>query len=160
MSILEIIRADSLAARKARDTHKATFLTTLLAEAEKIGKDKGNRVTTDDEVVGVVKKFITNLDDAVNALGTEHKHDQDMARVARRHGLMMEKDYANKYLPAQADTADVNAEVDQLIAKIAPADRNGKAMGRIMGALSQKFGANFDKAAASLYVRTALESQA
>lgn len=151
MSILETIRADALIARKARNSHKATFLVTLLAEAEKRGKDKGNRPSTDDEVVAVVTSFRSNLDDSLKALSTSGADAAD-----RRAGLVLEKSYTDAYLPAMVDTAAVQAFIDGLVAAIPVADRNGKAMGGVMAELTKKFGVTYDKAAASRYVKDSL----
>ncbi len=60
MSLYQQIKADQLDARKARDTIRASLLTTLMAEAAVPGKNAGNRESTDEEVIGVVRKFIKN----------------------------------------------------------------------------------------------------
>lgn len=58
--IIEELKKEQLKARKNRDTHRATVLTTLMGDALKIGKDDGNRLTTDDECTKLIKKFIKN----------------------------------------------------------------------------------------------------
>lgn len=160
MSLLEKIRADALAARKARDTVKATFLVTLLAEAEKRGKDKGNRASTDEEVVAVVKSFIENLEKSIEALWTPDKLDTDKARVARRHALMLELSYAGDYMPAQVTDAEVHAAVQELLAGLAPEKRNPKSMGPMMAELTTMFGTGLNKKIASDMVRAALTAKA
>jgi hypothetical protein len=60
MNLLARIAQDQLKARKDRDVVKATLLTTLLGEAISVGKNKGNRESTDDEVVKVIGNFIKN----------------------------------------------------------------------------------------------------
>lgn len=67
MSLMEDIKVRQVAARKA-GAPEALLYTTLLGEAGAIGKNAGNRETTDQEVVAVVKKFIKNLDETINAL--------------------------------------------------------------------------------------------
>ena len=60
-SLLKQLQADQLNARKARDSIKATLLTTVLGEAVKVGKDDGDRDPTDTEVMDVFKKFVKNI---------------------------------------------------------------------------------------------------
>lgn len=55
--LLKKIKDDQLQARKDRDTQKANLLTTLYSEAAMVGKNKGNRDSTDEEVIAVIKKF-------------------------------------------------------------------------------------------------------
>ena len=50
MTLFSQIKADQLAARKAKDGLKATLLTTLIGELTAIGKNDGNREVTDAEV--------------------------------------------------------------------------------------------------------------
>ena len=64
MSLIEKIRVDQLASRKAAFNYPATnklqadLLTTLLGEEVMVGKNAGSRETTDAEVIAIVKKFI------------------------------------------------------------------------------------------------------
>lgn len=76
MSLLQRIKQDQLAARKAKDKFKATLLTTLLAEASRPGLDDGKRESTDREVVEVCKKFIDNMKESLKANYTEAVHTE------------------------------------------------------------------------------------
>lgn len=67
MTLIQQIKDKQIAARKSGDS-LASLYTTLLGEASIIGKNAGNRETTDVEVVAVVKKFIKNIDETVQAL--------------------------------------------------------------------------------------------
>jgi uncharacterized protein YqeY len=68
MSLIDTIKTKQVAARKSGDTVAASLYTTLLGEAAMIGKNAGNRDTTDAEVVAVVQKFLKNLNETVQAL--------------------------------------------------------------------------------------------
>lgn len=63
--LIEKLRDDALAARRAvpRQEVLVNLLTTVLAEAERVGKDDGNRQTTDDETIRVLRKFQKNAED-------------------------------------------------------------------------------------------------
>ena len=56
MSTIEKIKKASITERKARGP-LAAFSTFVIAEVEKIGKSKGNRDTTEDEAIQVLKKL-------------------------------------------------------------------------------------------------------
>ncbi|MDR3502995.1 MAG: GatB/YqeY domain-containing protein [Legionella sp.] len=66
MTLLERIKADSVFARKARNPISSALLTTLYSEASMVGKNNGNRLSTDEEVVAVVKKFIKNTEEILS----------------------------------------------------------------------------------------------
>lgn len=157
-SLLQRIRDDALAARKAahaaRDEatktlegNRASFLITLGAEAARKGKDDGNRESTDDEVISTVKKFIDNANLTLNALG-----DKSPGQRARVEAEVLA---LKAYMPTQADAAEVQAAIAELVAGLA--EKSPKQMGVVMGKLTARFGAAFDKAAASALVREALK---
>jgi hypothetical protein len=60
MALIDKIRENQLAARKARDTIPAFLLTTLLGEVGIVAKNAGRTDATDEEVIATIKKFIKN----------------------------------------------------------------------------------------------------
>lgn len=90
MTLMEQIRAKQVAARKA-GAPEASLFTTLLGEAAMVGKNAG-RDTTDQEVVAVVKKFIKNIDETIDAL---------MQRGQNTHSFMIERALLDQFLPEQ-----------------------------------------------------------
>lgn len=68
MSKMHEIKALQLQARKAGQGAVASLYTTLLGEAAMIGKNQGNRETTDAEVVAIVQKFLKNIAETKAAL--------------------------------------------------------------------------------------------
>lgn len=147
-ALIEKIRQDSLAARKARDTLKATFLVTLLAEASKVGKDDGNRESTDSEVVAVVKKFAKNNEMTLASVGTAE------ASTEVRKALEMEQAILAAYLPKQVDLGELRAAIVAAVSRLET--RNPKQMGAVMAELKSTLGDTFDKAIASKLVKEAL----
>lgn len=91
MTLMELIKTKQITARKAGLT-EASLLTTLLGEAAVIGKNAGNRETTDSEVVAVVKKFVKNIDETVKAL-TERGVDAS--------AFLAERTVLEQFLPMQ-----------------------------------------------------------
>jgi len=45
-------------AKMERDTVKSNLLSTLIAEVAMVGKNDGNRATTDQETINIIKKSI------------------------------------------------------------------------------------------------------
>ena len=71
MTILESVKKAQLQARKEKRAVDASTLTTLIGEAEMIGKNDGNRASTDAEVVTVIKKFVKNIDETLTILSKD-----------------------------------------------------------------------------------------
>jgi hypothetical protein len=92
MSLLQQIKADQLQARKNRETFKATFLTTLIGEAVMVGKNNGNRESTDEEVLATIRKFLKN-----------NLETQKLAKVELLADLEYEQRILDSYLPQQMD---------------------------------------------------------
>lgn len=151
-TLLSRIQADALTARKARETHKGTFLTTLYSEAKTVGKDDGDRESTDAEVTAVLKKFLKNNKDAQHAMGGAAADTP--ARAELRSRLVLEQGLLTGYLPKQASPEDIAAAVQTILAGMP--DVTIKQMGAVMGQLSQQFGEDFDKAMASKLVKDAI----
>lgn len=142
--LLDTLKNDALAARKARDAVRSALLTTLVAEAAKVGKDDGNRASTEAEVVAVVKKFIKNTEETLRAVQGKPAEAQAQGELA----------ILKAYLPKQATEEDVRAKVAELVGGLS--DRSPKQMGVVMAGLNAAFEGNFDKAVASRIVKTAL----
>lgn len=147
MSLFEQLKNDALDARKKADSVRATLLSTLIAEAGMVGKNAGNRESTDEEVQATIRKFLKNNQEALAVIKDE----------ARRAVLHAEADILTAYLPPMADEAEVRAFIAETVATLA--DRSPKSMGAVMGALKKKFGSGFDARQANAWVRDALTGQ-
>lgn len=104
MSLMEKIKADQLSFRKQRQTVEASVLTTLIGESAAIGKNKGNRETTDTEVVAVVKKFIDNNNATIKLLVGGDSGDQEQTEI-----LVKENAALQVYLPKQMSDEEIRA---------------------------------------------------
>lgn len=144
-SLIALLRQDSLAARKARETVKATFLVTLMAEAAKVGKDDGNREPTDAEVSAVIKKFIKNTEETLRVVGDNE---------ALRAGPQLELALLKGYLPRQATEAELQTAIDGIVGQLSV--KSPKEMGKVMAQLNTAGLGDFDKALASRLVKSAL----
>ncbi len=144
MSLLQQLKKDALEARKNAESVRATLLSTLIAEAGMIGKNAGNRDSTDEEVQSTIRKFLKNNVEALSVIKDE----------ARRAVLREEAAILTAYLPPMADETEVRAFIAQTVAALP--DRSQKSMGVVMAALKNKFGSGFDARQANAWVREAL----
>lgn len=145
MSLLSQLKKDALLARKSASAVRATLLTTLIAEAEMVGKNAGNRESSDEEVQGTIRKFLKNNQEALAVIKD----------AERRTVLQEESSILTGYLPPMATEADVRALIAETVASLA--DRSPKSMGVVMAALKAKFGSGFDARQANAWVREALD---
>jgi uncharacterized protein YqeY len=141
---MERLKSDRDAARKARsDTLAINLLVTLYAEAARVGKDGGDRDTTDQEAIASVRKFIKNATDTLGTLKAAGRPHEDAER---------EIEILSGYLPAGVAEADVEKVARQAFAEaIERAEQRGKplakpaaAKGDIVKALKEAFGDSFD----------------
>ena len=144
MSLLAQLKKDSMLARKAADGMRATLLSTLIGEAEMVGKNAGNRESTDDEVQQTIRKFLKNNQEALAVI-----KDAD-----RRTALEQESAILVAYLPPMASEAEVKAFIADTVASLE--ERSPKQMGAVMGALKAKYGSSFDAKQANAWVKEAL----
>lgn len=142
--LLESIRLQSLEARRAKDTLRATLLVTLFAEAARVGKDAGNRETTDEETQKVVRKFLKGVDESLAVLKDESARATAQAEKAILEGL----------LPQKVAGAELRAVVEELVAALP--EKGSKQMGAVMKALKERLAGAYDGAEATVLVKAAL----
>ena len=136
--LIDTVRADRLAAMKARDELKKDLLGTLFAAATKDSK------TPDDAtVVRAVRAFIKALDETIAAL-----KDRDTSKQLR------EKEILEAYLPQALAPEALEASVAEIVAGLP--ERSPKAMGQVMAQLKARHGDAVDMKTASALVKAAL----
>ena len=62
MSVIEKLKVASMSLRQTRNPIAAS-ITFALSEIEKVGKNNGNRATTNDEAIKVVQKLVSTIDE-------------------------------------------------------------------------------------------------
>ena len=153
--LIDQIKEDSLVARKARETDKASLLTTLYSEALSIGKDDGNRITTDIKVVERVKKFIKDINENLERLSKEEENNTNSFGLAvAGKKFESEKEWLSKYLPEQLSEEKLKIEIHSIMVDQDITDI--KKMGLVMKTLKEKFEGQFDGKLASEIVRETL----
>lgn len=100
MSVFEKLKKESLQLRKDRNPAAAS-ITFALSEIDKVGKNNGNRATTDDEAIKVVQKLIATINDNLKLA-----IDDD-----RRIALNYEKQILQSALPQMASEEEIRTKL-------------------------------------------------
>jgi uncharacterized protein YqeY len=138
MSLINELREKSITARKGSDTVAKNLLVTLYAECVRVGKDKRNGETTDDECLSVIKKFLENAKATAELL--EYK-------VPAASSFIHEVSILSDLLPKQLTIDELEQAISQIIADKALSDLKG--LGQVMASLKATYGSTYDGKAAS-----------
>ena len=132
-------------AKLEKDKVKANLLATLIGEAVMVGKNDGNRETTDQEVLDLAKQFLKGVNENIR-LRDELEKDKTAA--------LHEKEILESLLPKQMSKAEIEEAIEK-IAQNLP-ERSMKMMGAVMGELKNKYNGLFDGKMASNIVKKCL----
>ncbi len=141
MTLIEQIKEYQLKVRKNRDAAAAATLTTLIGEAEMIGKN-ANRQVTDSEVVSLIKKFIDNIDFTLSKIVDGHEK------------YLAEKELLSIFMPVQLNRDQLTQIINDI--KVEVGASTPKDMGKIMSVLKTRYGVCYDGKMASEIVKTVL----
>ena len=103
MSLIARIKTASIELRKAKHP-LATLSTTLIGEAEMVGKNAGNREVTDSEVQALVKKFIKGINETLAVIDESGHAD-----------FLREKAWLEGWLPKQLTTDELTDKIREII---------------------------------------------
>jgi uncharacterized protein YqeY len=137
--LVEKIKQDQLQARKAKDP-SAALLTTVLGEVAIVGKNAGNRETTDAEAVVVIEKFVKNIKETLSLT-------KDTAVVTK---LNQELDILSVYLPKQMTADEMKTAVTQAT------QLGNTTVGDVMKYFKQTYPGQYDGKALSALVKEML----
>ena len=146
MSLKERISEDVKAAMRARDSERLGTIRLLTAAMKQ--KEVDERVELDDAaVVAIVDKLIKQRKDSVEAFQKAERTDL-ADKEAAEIGVLQ------AYLPARLSAAEIQAEVDAIVAELGakgPGD-----MGKVMGAAKQRLAGKAEMGQVSAAVKSAL----
>ena len=128
MSVIEKLKAESIALRKTRNPIAPSILFAL-SEIEKVGKNNGNRATTDDEAIKVIQKLIATIDENLKVTTDD----------GRKIAFNFEKQILSGVLPQMAS----DDEVRQLLKDVL-GDETPKNKGVAMKVIRDEYGAKVD----------------
>lgn len=126
-SVYETLRADIVAAMKARATARATALRTMDAAIQRAAMD-ANKPIDEALALATLRKAVKNLSDARAEFEKGGRADLVAANTT-------EIGFLEKYLPQSLDPAKLDALITAAIAATGAASK--KEMGKVIGALKQ-----------------------
>jgi len=139
MSLKDTLQADLKTSMLARDSFKTDVIKGLKSAIlyAEVAANKREEGLNDDEILGVFKK--------------ESKKRAESAELYTKGGNeasakkeLDEKAIIDAYLPAQLDEAAVNALIDGVLTEMCITEPTRQDMGKIMGAVKAKGGAELD----------------
>lgn len=134
------IKKDQLKARKNKNTLEVGVLTALLSEIVAVGKNKGNRETTNEEAIQVVKKFKNGVQMNIDLTKDEVKLNQ----------LKDEIQIYDRYIPQQMDENELRLRIKLAI------DKGHNTIASIMSHLKENFNGLYDGKQASAIIKELL----
>lgn len=142
MSIIETLKSESVKYRKARSPF-ATTVVFILAEVQKVGKNAGNRETTKDEAIAVLKKLKATAEENIQNALPFTDTDEGLELMQR---YVDEAEFIRDLLPQMVDETSVRNFLNSTFKDATPNK------GQVMKALKEEFGAYVDmKAAQAIY---------
>jgi uncharacterized protein YqeY len=146
MGLKEQITEDMKSAMRAKETLRLSTIRLLLAAIKQ--REVDERITLDDaQVVSVVDKLVKQRKDSIAAYTQAGRQDLADAESAEMQVLQ-------GYLPQRLSQAEVQAEVDALVAELGAAGPGD--MGKVMGAAKARLAGKAEMALVSAAVKQAL----
>ena len=146
MSLKEQITEDMKAAMRAKDMAKLGTIRLLTAAMKQ--KEVDERIElTDTHVLAIIEKMIKQRKDSITQF--EAGGRQDLADIEKAEVAVL-----STYMPAAMSDAEVQAEVDAVVASTGA--KGPQDMGKVMAVLKPKLAGRADMTAVSGMVKAAL----
>jgi uncharacterized protein YqeY len=136
------IKAEQLNARKTKNKFKTSVLTALLSEIVAIGKNDGNRETTESEAINVIKKFKKNIQENIKLITDEEKIET----------LKNEIFIYDSFLPKQLSENEISIAIDKVLSSL-----DNPNMGMVIGKMKKEYGDQLDMGLTSKLVKEKLK---
>lgn len=153
MSVLAELNRVSLEMRKNRD-ELAKSLSVVINAANQIAKDratdKNNYTVTDEDAIQAIRKALKQTEDTISILEENNANSGELYERSCREVSIL------KNLLPQSPNAGIISGFVHTYLKQTGTERNIKAMGPIMKALGEQYGAVLDRGMASQVVRIEL----
>jgi uncharacterized protein YqeY len=147
--VIKELRKEWMNARKEKQSEDTSFLSLMVAELENIGKNNGNRATTNDEAIAHIKKAVSNTETVLKLIEDEsHSNSSDEHQKMRLRKMRLERelDLITSYIPQMVHIEEVRAFLEANLTE----DMN---IGQAMGMLKKEFGQAVDMKQASAMVK-------
>ncbi len=146
MSLKEQIKADLKEAMRAKDTAKRDTLRNLSAAIKQIEVDE-RRELTDSDIEAILTKYAKQREDAIKQF-KEAKRDDLVAKEEAELTIV------RSYLPEPLSDDELKEAVVSVVQEVGASSM--KDMGKIMGAMKQKYGSRADGAKVNKIVKEIL----
>ena len=138
--MIDTLKADMMTARRAKESSKVASYALIISEIEKVGKNDGNRKTTNDEAIALIKKMVIRNEELAGYTEVGPARDK----------IDAETEMMRKYLPLMITPEAVETFINDLVSG------GVSNIGQIMGSLKQEYGQAVDMKAAGGIARNAL----
>lgn len=144
MTVLEDIKAQLLVARREKLDMKKKAFSTLLSEVVMLGKNEGNRETTDAEAIQVIEKFAKGVKETITLLEAKKYLDTHAGNIMTAKNtsviaeLKEELELYLNFLPQQLTEDELKAKIVTFL------ETNKPNMGALMGYLKNNFKGRYD----------------
>jgi hypothetical protein len=145
MELLVKLQKDQLDARKRRNEIESSILTVLYSDAANIGKNQGNRITTDDEIIALIKKFIKTGEQ--NLVIYHEKNKVEAISQTEK-----ELEILKRYMPTTLSEEDLEQVIKEIIT-INDWKKESATMGLVMRELKIRYGVALNGALASKLIK-------
>ena len=141
--LIDTIKAAQLLSRKLKEADKASLLTTIIGEAEMVGKNIGNRAPSDSEVIQVLKKFEKNQIENIALYNKNMKPETVAATDLLKFKSEFELNIIRKFLPSKILDLQVQKDIGTIMHTMS-LTKEQKSLGVITKELKVKYGDCFD----------------
>lgn len=141
--IVDIIKKDLDEARKAKRKDVVTFLSTIYSDIVMFGKNNGNRQTTDEEAIKIMKNFQSKSEEVIDLL-----KKKDPSRVLEYEEKIK---LLQKYIPKQLNEEELTEIIQNYIKDFDKSDK--KIIGLVMNKLKENYAGMFDGKQASTIIK-------
>ena len=121
-----------------------SFLAFVQSEIEKVGKNNGNRQTTEDEAISVIEKIIYNNEKSITLSNGNMTAEQ-------QEKLNSENQILQQFLPEKIDDTTLTLFIEKTILEISNAN-----LGSLMKSVKENFGKRVDMNKAKIAIQTYL----
>ncbi|MFC1748329.1 GatB/YqeY domain-containing protein [Pseudomonadota bacterium] len=143
------IQEDMKSAMRAKDKARLAVIRLVLAAIKQKEVDERIKLEQDEQVLVILEKMVKQRRDSINQY--ESAKREDLAAIERQEVVILQE-----YMPVQMSTAEIEAEIAEIIAATGaagPAD-----MGKVMGAAKGKMQGLADMGQVSQLVKAKLST--